>query len=157
MNRPDRNPDLKVAEPRRPLRGTIGRGWSAISLLLGLVVAGLAAGCAVPGTPPAPLVLEKKNSDGVYNVEIGRIVEIRLPSHPASGLRWDIDRLDGGVLTIDGPVRFQPDGPAPDGVGTTIFRFRADRIGNGMLRLAHRQPWEQANKGETFTAVIRVR
>lgn len=129
-------------------------------LAIVLAAALFAAGCAAPATTAAtvpPLVLLPKDSDGIVNVTLGRRVEIRLPANPSTGYRWDIDRIDAGVLVLDGAPEFVPDANLPGGAGTTVFRFRAARVGNGMLRLAHRLPWEQANKGETFTAMVRVR
>lgn len=126
----------------------------SLSLIL---LALLLAGCGTPGTPPPPLVLGLKQSDAVYRIAQGGLIEIRLPSNPSSGYRWDIDQLDPVRFTVVGPRVFEPADPAqPAGAGTEIFRLRAAHLGLGMVRLAHRQPWEQANKGETFTAMIHV-
>lgn len=123
-------------------------------LSLGLWLA--LAGCAAPGGPGEPLVLGSKDNDKVVRAEQGRVIEIRLPAAGGDGPRWDIDRIDAGVLTPVGPPRFEP--AAAGAVdGTMIFRFKAARLGNGLVRLVYRQPWEPAVKGDTFLVVIQVR
>ncbi len=121
-----------------------------------LLLLGVPAGCATPGEAGAPVVLGPKDHDRVIRIEQGRFFEIRLPATGAEGPRWDIDRLDSATLTLAGPPKFEP-AAAGATTGTTVFRLKAARLGNGMVRLVYRYPWEPAVKGDTFLAMIQVR
>jgi len=125
------------------------------ALLVGLVL----AGCAAPGPRPAAvLTLGPRDHDRIIRAEQGEVIEIRLPAAAPGGPRWDIDPLDGPTLALAGPPDFVPaDGATPGARGTAVFRLRAARPGQAMVRLVYRHPWEQAVKGETFLAMIHVR
>lgn len=124
-------------------------------LALGLLL----AGCTTPGARPATVItLGPRDHDRIIRAEQGEIIEIRLPAAAPGGPRWDIDRLDGPTLALAGPPDFVPAAESTPGArGTAVFRLRAARPGQAMVRLVYRHPWEQAVKGETFLAMIHVR
>lgn len=115
------------------------------------------AGCAGPGATQPPLQLKGTDTDQVYNVEQGRVIEVTLKTNPESGYHWYLERVDGPVLGAMGTPVYTPSPSMPAGGGVTTFRFKARKPGRGMIRIAYRQPWEQTVKGETFVAMVQVR
>ncbi len=124
-------------------------------ILIVAVLGLLLTGCAATGGPGEALVLGPRDHDTVIRAAAGQLLEIRLPAAGGDGPRWDIDRVDTNTLAQIGTARFEP--AAAGTGGTMIFRFRAARPGNGLVRLVYRQPWQQAISGDTFLAVIQVR
>jgi inhibitor of cysteine peptidase len=139
---------------RRPAPGAAA--WLALpAVLLSLFL----TGCSTPGARPANVItLGPRDHDRIIRAEQGEIIEIRLPAAAPGGPRWDIDRLDTPALALAGPPEFVPaPGATPGALGTAVFRVRAVRPGQAMVRLVYRHPWEQAVKGETFLAMVHVR
>lgn len=128
-------------------------------MLAGLLAAVVLAGCAAAGARTGAVrTLGPADHDRIIRIEQGQILEVRLPAAAPGGPRWDIDRLDTPTLALAAPPAWLPPAEGVPGArGTAVFRLRAARPGQAMVRLVYRHPWEQAVQGETFLAMVHVR
>lgn len=104
------------------------------SILIVFFVAAFLGGCAArqQARPPAS-----------RTVAAGEEFDIRLPSDPGSGYRWQVARLDDKIVRLV-DTRYQPGGAAPGGAGgTDVFTFVGVAPGRGLLELAYVRPWEK--------------
>lgn len=132
-----------------PLRPTL------LTALAALMLAAFAGGCASPGSLEPNLVVTRADNDRLLSVELGQIIEVRLPENTSTDLRWDVDRVDAPILVPVGTAKEKPSAKEA-GNATAVFKFRADKPGRGMIRLVYRRPWEQAMKGETLVILIQA-
>jgi predicted secreted protein len=98
---------------------------------------------------------ESANGQSV-ELGVGETLVIRLPENRTAGFRWQIE--DGGqsVGSLEADAHEAAAGPPGRG-GTRVLSFRAERPGEGEIKLAYRRPWEaNAPPARTFTMRVRV-
>lgn len=98
---------------------------------------------AQPGPDLVPPVVVGENS-GAVRLELGQLLEVRLPVQGGTGYSWAVDADAADNLEFVIQTTLHPLGE-PRRMGssqTQMFIFRATRRGDGQLRFAYRQPWE---------------
>jgi|GEM_PF-1326696 len=124
----------------------------------GGMIGGLGGGGAAPA-PPAPtsLALAKSSSGETFTIQQGGSIGLRLRGNPTTGYSWNVGALPAGLsLASEDFQGGGAGGPIGSG-GTFVFEFAADAVGEHVLELDYRRPWEPAaNAAETFTATIKV-
>lgn len=82
-------------------------------------------------------------SGAAVAAHVGDDVVVRLPENPTTGHVWS-PALEPDHLSLqsDDYVPGMITSTRPGAGGERVFRFRADRPGEGALRLELRRPWE---------------
>ena len=128
-------------------RGTVARRAAAA-----LAFAAAAAGCASfsapdPGDASAPpvgrpaVVADMRT----YRIDLrsGEPFEVRLPSNPSTGYRWELVDPVPRWIRAAGVSRVEP--PLGDLVGAPdqeVWRFEAVESGSGLLAFVYRRPFD---------------
>jgi predicted secreted protein len=98
---------------------------------------------------------ESANGETV-ELGIGETLEIRLPENRTTGYRWQIEAGGQAVGSLESDAYEAAAGPPGRG-GTRVLSFKAERPGEGEIRLAYRRPWEEgAPPARTFALRVRV-
>ena len=109
--------------------------WKVVFVLLAVVLAGCAAQTSREGPPPAAIT-----------VSAGEQFDIRLPSNPTTGYRWQVDgKLNMRIVRLV-DTRFEPTAPDPAVLGaggTEIFTFVGVAAGTSRIKLVYLRPWEK--------------
>ncbi|MFM1989195.1 MAG: hypothetical protein RJA99_2152 [Pseudomonadota bacterium] len=143
---------------------TIHPAGAAATGLAGVLAAALLAGCmAAPinGTAPA------QPSDGgprAYDLRTARIdarpgetFELRLPSNPSTGYRWElVDPVPDAVRPI-GVSRLESQrGNLVGAPGQEVWTFEAVRAGAGMIGFTYRRPSDPRDVAPAQRATFRI-
>ena len=101
--------------------------------LLAVLVAGCSAKTSRESAPPAAIT-----------VTAGEQFDIRLPSNPTTGYRWQVGgKLNMRIVRLV-DTRYEPTAPAPLGAGgTEIFTFVGVAQGSAKIQLVYLRPWEK--------------
>ncbi|MFC4375014.1 protease inhibitor I42 family protein [Nocardia halotolerans] len=136
-------------------------------LLVGLAVAGLAAGCGddepapdrvtsttltLPDPTPAstepPVTVDQSAGGGSVELKVGQQLRVRLPRDPASNREWEPVNLDDGILVVGKPE-------ADD--ATTVWPLRAVAPGTTTVEFAYGRSVEPPVEPQsTFLLEVRV-
>lgn len=126
-----------------------------------LPLAGLALLAACAQTPPSTLTLDERARDcDVLELRIGQQLNLRLPSNPTTGFRWQMRDSGAPQLQLLGPEVYTTpeDAGVVGSAGISTWRLRAVAPGEGHLHLDYRRPWENGVAAERrFDCRIRVR
>lgn len=130
----------------------------------GLLAAALLAGCvAAPITGTAPA----QPSDGgprAYDLRTARIdarpgetFELRLPSNPSTGYRWElVDPVPDAVRAL-GVSRLEPPrGNLVGAPGQEVWTFEGARAGTGTIGFTYRRPSDPRDVPPAQRASVRV-
>ncbi|MEO6114574.1 MAG: protease inhibitor I42 family protein [Sphingomicrobium sp.] len=100
------------------------------------------AASAQAGSDLRPPVVVGEDS-GPVRVELGQLLEVRLPMQAGTGYSWAASSDTGNLEFID-QTTLHPWGGAPTvgGSQTQMFIYRAIGPGEAVLRFAYRRPWE---------------
>ena len=116
-----------------------------IRLVLVAAMAALAMPVAAQSGPDLlPPVVVGENG-GPVRLELGQLLEVRLPIQGGTGYSWSVDMDASDNLELVTQTTLHPLGE-PRRMGssqTQLFIFRASSRGEGVLRFAYRQPWER--------------
>jgi inhibitor of cysteine peptidase len=123
------------------------------STVAALVLAAvIGAGCAAantgsasaPVTPPDPVSTDLRGSR--IEVRIGEAFEVRLPSNPSTGYRWELVDPVPGIVRAVGVSRVEPTrGDLVGAPGQEVWRFEGATPGIGRLGFIYRRPFEPAS------------
>lgn len=120
-------------------------GLAAICLLI--LMGGLA--CESESVDkPAPVTVTDQNSGESIQLLLGQELMVRLPANPSTGYTWlQMGDTPNVVLQVADPTFFEQDlsqgNPPPVGAGgTEVSSFTADAIGQQILKLEYKRPWE---------------
>lgn len=126
-----------------------------------LPLAGLALLAACAQKPPSTLTLdEQARHCDPLELRLGQEFNLRLPSNPTTGFRWQLRADAAPVLQLLGPeVYTTPEAAGVIGsAGVSTWRLRAVERGAGRLELDYRRPWEHGVAAERqFRCHVRVR
>ena len=110
-----------------------------------LVLAVIAApASSQPGPDLLPPVVVG-DGGGSVRLELGQLLEVRLPVQGGTGFSWSADSDAADNLELVTQTTLHPLGE-PRRMGssqTQLFIFRATGRGEGLVRFAYRQPWER--------------
>ena len=110
---------------------------------------------------PSTLTLENHPSHcQPLRLSAGQEFNLRLPSNPTTGFRWEVRDNAASVLQSLGPeVYSNPEDAGLVGAGgISTWRFTAREPGEGRLLLTYQQPWEpNVPPAETFECELRVK
>ena len=111
--------------------------------MLFLPFAALAAAAAAQDAPDLRPPVVVGESSGPVRLEIGQLLEVRLPMQAGTGYSWAASG-DSSALEFIDEVTLNPFGGAPTvgGSQTQMFIYRAIGPGEARLRFAYRRPWE---------------
>lgn len=84
------------------------------------------------------MILSEQDSGHTIDIEVNKIVTIRLKENPTTAYLWTVERDRG--LEYYGE-RFEPGG-AIGGGGIRVFQFRTTQIGSYELRMKNWREWE---------------
>jgi predicted secreted protein len=88
---------------------------------------------------------------------VGETLDLRLPENRTAGYRWQVEAGGEPVGSLVSDSYQAADGPPGRG-GTRELRFRAERSGEGEIRLAYRRSWEtESSAARTFLVRVRAR
>lgn len=90
----------------------------------------------------------------------GQSLLVTLPSNPTTGYRWTIEQNAGQVLRSLGAEAYQADedGQLIGNGGQSIWRYRAEHVGQDRLRMSYQRPWETEQAPlEQIDCLIEVR
>ena len=143
-----------------------------VSLVVGAAGLGACQSVAMPSTPadaagPAPYRLAAGDDKHGVDLALGQILEVPLYGNASTGYSWDrigrADRAEDDVLVdagADSLPSSSPDDTASGVVGagsTTLYRYRAARVGQTTLRLVYRRSWQtEFAPADTVTLTVRV-
>ncbi|MFJ8110234.1 protease inhibitor I42 family protein [Streptomyces sp. NPDC096132] len=74
-------------------------------------------------------------------VSLGDEVVVQLPENAGTGYLWSVQRVDGAV-EVTGDAYEAPGRPAPGAGGRRIVRIRPTAVGEGLVVLVLKRPWE---------------
>ena len=99
---------------------------------------------AQPGPDLLPPVVVGDNS-GPVRLELGQLLEVRLPVQGGTGYSWsaDTDAADNLEMVTQTTLHPLGEGRRMGSSQTQMFIFRGVARGEGVLRFAYRQPWER--------------
>jgi inhibitor of cysteine peptidase len=86
------------------------------------------------------------DSDKSSRVDLdqGQVLEVRLTSQPGTGYKWYLDPKSTEKLKLIEESQTKPKSAGYDRPVLQIFRFRAEQVGTGVLRLNYIRPWEKS-------------
>lgn len=134
----------------------IEKSFAALSLLL----AACSSGAPVRQSESPLFVVQPGESANAMSLKVNQPLVLRLPSNPTTGFSWVlVSPLD--VLQSEGAPAYEAN-EAPPGMvgagGNQVWKFRALRSGEQLLRFEYRRPWEKdAAAGQISTYRITVR
>ena len=100
--------------------------------------------------------IDESANGGAVNLGVGETLEIRLPENRTAGFRWQIEASGEPVVSLQGDAYESADGPPGRG-GIRVLSFKAERSGEGDVRLSYRRPWEESTPpAQTFAIHVRV-
>ena len=110
---------------------------TGFGLLLGLF--------AMSGALAADIELARHDAQSPVEVEVGDVLVVRLQGNASTGHAWrHVDDGLGILEQVRAPPRRAP-APAPParigGSSEQVWRFRAIKVGDAVLRLDYRRPW----------------
>jgi inhibitor of cysteine peptidase len=107
------------------------------------------------------LDLDAGSEGSRVEVAVGQTLVVTLDANPTTGYGWGWVPSEDGVLQQVGETEFQQGAVAQDLVGVggqEILRFKAEKVGQTVLELVYRRPWEKdANPEGTFSVEVVVR
>jgi inhibitor of cysteine peptidase len=90
------------------------------------------------------------------SLSVGQSFSIKLPVQMGTGYSWKTASVPAGVKA--GGESKEGAAAAPGGSETQVFKFTAEKPGDGALSLQYRRPWEKdAPAAETFTLNVSVK
>ena len=99
------------------------------------------------------LVLNKNNHKTQVYLTVGQMMEISIPAHPKTGQLWNwtagFDLLDvsGSPLAVKHGAMISV---------MQKWRFRAKKVGNGVLRLSEAHPGDMHGSQATFEVKLTI-
>ncbi|MEI7527367.1 MAG: protease inhibitor I42 family protein [Elusimicrobiota bacterium] len=137
------------------------RKIAALMLVAMAVAAPLRAQTAAGGmgimAPNLPEYFDETYNRQTVAVQIGSVVEIRLPENPTTGFMWMVDNLNADKLQLLSN-EFVPAGDthSPGGMvgagGTRVFKMKCLKMGAETVRLIYTRPWwENSTPAKTFS------
>jgi predicted secreted protein len=123
-------------QPVRLRRWLGPASWLALFVLLGIV-------CSSPKGLAATTVVTDADKGGSIHLKAGDTLELRLYSNPSTGFMWSVLPESTPLLKL---VDQSQTAPTKSGVGRPIFqifRFHAERRGEGILLLHYVRSWEK--------------
>jgi predicted secreted protein len=90
-------------------------------------------------------LVELTEADNGRSIDIlvGAELVIRLQENPGGGYRWEIERSDDDVLTVEDDRYTPSSASGVGGGGERTLRLKAERMGMAHLRLENRRPWQE--------------
>ena len=122
-----------------------------MSIVGGLFLLGLLAGCAAPEpaapepVPAKPQALDELANGKTIGLCVGEVVRVRLHSNPTTGFSWEFRAPGNGVIALDKNAFIPPENKNNMcGVpGAHELVIRAVKPGSAELRGVYRRPWEK--------------
>ncbi|MCX4766911.1 protease inhibitor I42 family protein [Streptomyces sp. NBC_01275] len=74
-------------------------------------------------------------------VSLGDEVVVDLPENAGTGYLWSVRRVEGG-LEVTGSAYEPPGRPLPGAGGRRVVRVRPTEVGEGLVHLVLKRPWE---------------
>jgi inhibitor of cysteine peptidase len=125
-------------------------------VLIVLVTAGTLAAMAMSTDGAGESQVYTAADDGTsIEAGVGQSFSIVLAGNPTTGYGWQVEGIDGTVLTASEPV-YVSDSDLIGSGGTYTFTFTAAAAGDTEVRLVYLRSWEQAEPLETFTMIVTV-
>jgi predicted secreted protein len=101
--------------------------------------------------------VDESANGGTVELTVGETLEIRLTENRTAGYRWQIEARAEPIGSLESDAYEAAAGPPGRG-GTRVLSFKAERPGDGEIRLAYRRPWEEgAPPARTFALRVRAR
>ena len=120
------------------------------------VMAQEAAGGMKIMAPSLPPFFDESYNRQTVAVQVGSVVEIRLPENPTTGYMWMVDELNADKFQLISNV-FVPPGDTHSAAGmvgaggTRVFRIKCVKMGAETVRLIYNRPWwENSPPVKTF-------
>lgn len=115
---------------------------------------------AVAKKPKTPdqldVTVTKENNGAEVKLWVHRTLRIQLPENPSTGFGWQMNGLNGAVLTQKN-TSYKRDGNAPGSGGTRTFEIQAIGPGRQMVSLELKRAWERERQSvERFSVTVEV-
>jgi inhibitor of cysteine peptidase len=102
------------------------------------------------------LVISSSQNGQTVSIDVGDIMELRLPENASTGYRWALDALDAARVTIV-ETGFRDRGGVGSG-GDAYWRLRATGHGNTAVNLKRWRPFEgDRSIVERFAITLQIR
>jgi Predicted secreted protein len=107
----------------------------------------LLTGCVAQEVKPDPtmmagnLVITEAQDSAEIAVQVGRSINVRLPSNRSTGYQWVQTEPMRGILRDASPTHEQATPDVPGSGGTDVFPFVAARPGKQILQFEYRRAW----------------
>jgi inhibitor of cysteine peptidase len=110
--------------------------------LVALAVAGwMLSASATPVEAGAMQTLTEADDGRTIDLTVGDDVRVTLPENATTGYRWEIDRLNAGVVASAGSEPNYPGGAVGAG-GKVTFAFKAEKAGSSEVALKYWRHFE---------------
>jgi len=96
---------------------------------------------AAPLEAGAMQMLTEADDGRTVELHVGDAVRVTLPENATTGYRWEVDRLDAGVVSSEGSEPHYPGGAIGSG-GKVTFAFKAQKAGTGEVALKYWRRFE---------------
>lgn len=104
------------------------------------------------------LKLPQTDKGKSFKVHSDDIIVIRLEENPTTGYRWEVDKADDEILTLQSSDFSLAEGPRIGGGGMRIFILKAKSAGTAHIELKHWRKWEGEDSViKRFDVTIMVR
>ena len=118
--------------------------WALMMLAGGLCVLCSLDGCNPRVGMSPTLTVTDQDNGGIVHIPVGEFLVVRLASNATTGYSWSLVTDDSRVLPSDGKPSYEsPRSQLAGAGGAQVFRFKASRIGETILELHYRRPWEK--------------
>jgi inhibitor of cysteine peptidase len=103
------------------------------------------------------MIIDSSYSGQQFALDVGQVVELRLPENPTTGFRWTVASGGGGACRLD-DHGFQGPGSRPGQGGEHVWRLVGVDAGPCDLQLAYRRSFVAASPSDTgFTLHVQVK
>ena len=107
------------------------------------------------------IAITEQSANSIVEMSAGDILEVTLTGNPSTGFLWEPLAVDTAVIKQKGEWRFVPDNDTPGFVGSPgklTMHFEAVGLGQEMLRLIYRRPFEpDIPPAQTFEITVVVK
>jgi inhibitor of cysteine peptidase len=113
-----------------------------------------------PATKATDLAVTEADNGKTLTLGDNKTATISLAGNATTGYSWTVTKTDGTALEQVGTAEYVPDRAPPGMVGTggtSVFKFKAAKLGPTTITLAYARPWETGKESaKTFVVTLIV-
>lgn len=126
-----------------------------VHLSIILIVSFLGASCLFAGTDEGTdgirqnMVIDINSNGKKIDLKVGEVIQIELEGAGGTGFQWHIDKLDSGLFELISEDTRVVSCERKDIAGSPVmwvWKLRAKRPGNGIIRMKYYRTWEGSDK-----------